>query len=58
MTQHLGLVSVVVRDYDEAVAFYVGTLGFQRTGISNGLGPVSLVAGQPASAGAVGLELG
>ena len=26
--QHLGLVSVVVRDYDEALAFYVGTLGF------------------------------
>lgn len=27
--QSLGLVSVVVRDYDEALAFYVGTLGFQ-----------------------------
>jgi catechol 2,3-dioxygenase-like lactoylglutathione lyase family enzyme len=26
--QHLGLVSVVVREYDEAIAFYVGTLGF------------------------------
>jgi len=25
----LGLVSLVVRDYDEALAFFVGTLGFQ-----------------------------
>jgi catechol 2,3-dioxygenase-like lactoylglutathione lyase family enzyme len=30
MTQHLGLVSLVVRDYDEALAFYVGVLGFER----------------------------
>jgi len=28
VTQALGLVSLVVRDYDEAIAFYVGTLGF------------------------------
>ena len=28
MTQSLGLVSLVVRDYDEALAFFVGTLGF------------------------------
>ncbi len=28
MNQSLGLVALVVRDYDEAVAFYVGTLGF------------------------------
>lgn len=28
MPQHLGLVALVVRDYDEALAFYVGTLGF------------------------------
>jgi catechol 2,3-dioxygenase-like lactoylglutathione lyase family enzyme len=27
--QTLGLVSVVVRDYDEAIAFYVGKLGFE-----------------------------
>jgi len=25
---HLGLVTVVVRDYDEAIAFYTGALGF------------------------------
>lgn len=27
--QSLGLVSLVVRDYDEALAFFVGTLGFR-----------------------------
>lgn len=30
MQQSLSLVSVLVRDYDEALAFYVGTLGFRR----------------------------
>lgn len=29
MEQALGLVSLVVRDYDEAIAFYVDTLGFR-----------------------------
>jgi catechol 2,3-dioxygenase-like lactoylglutathione lyase family enzyme len=28
MPQHLGLVSIVVWNYDQAIAFYVGTLGF------------------------------
>ena len=28
MSQILGLISVVVRDYDEALGFYVGVLGF------------------------------
>ncbi len=28
MPQHLGLVSIVVRDYDEAIDFYVSRLGF------------------------------
>jgi catechol 2,3-dioxygenase-like lactoylglutathione lyase family enzyme len=28
MPQYLGLVSVVVKHYDEAIAFYVGKLGF------------------------------
>ena len=28
MKQAIGLVSLVVREYDEALAFYVGTLGF------------------------------
>jgi hypothetical protein len=30
--QYLGLVSIVVRDYDEALAFYVGKLGFGGNG--------------------------
>jgi catechol 2,3-dioxygenase-like lactoylglutathione lyase family enzyme len=30
MPQHLGLVALVVRDYDEALAFYVDKLGFER----------------------------
>ena len=29
MAQALGLVALVVRDYDEAIAFYVGILGFE-----------------------------
>lgn len=29
MKQHLGLVTLVVRDYAEALAFYVGKLGFE-----------------------------
>jgi catechol 2,3-dioxygenase-like lactoylglutathione lyase family enzyme len=29
MKQRLGLVSLVVRDYDEAIAFFVGKLGFE-----------------------------
>lgn len=28
MTQTLSLVAIVVRDYDEAISFYVGKLGF------------------------------
>jgi catechol 2,3-dioxygenase-like lactoylglutathione lyase family enzyme len=28
MTQHLAAIALVVPDYDEAIAFYVGTLGF------------------------------
>jgi len=28
MQQHLALTAIVVRDYDEAIAFYVGKLGF------------------------------
>lgn len=29
MRQAIGLVSIVVRDYDEALSFYVGALGFE-----------------------------
>jgi catechol 2,3-dioxygenase-like lactoylglutathione lyase family enzyme len=28
MPQYLGLICIVVKDYDEAIAFYVGKLGF------------------------------
>ncbi len=30
MARHLALLSLLVRDYDEALAFYVGKLGFER----------------------------
>ncbi|HEY0452935.1 VOC family protein [Actinophytocola sp.] len=36
---HLGLVALVVRDYDEAIAFYVDALGFElreNTGLGDG----------------------
>ncbi|MEJ2459540.1 MAG: VOC family protein, partial [Novosphingobium sp.] len=29
MAQRLGLTALVVADYDEAIAFYVGKLGFE-----------------------------
>ena len=29
MTQRIGHITLVVRDYDEAIAFYVGVLGFR-----------------------------
>ena len=29
MSQSLALIAVVVRDYDEAIGFYVGKLGFE-----------------------------
>jgi catechol 2,3-dioxygenase-like lactoylglutathione lyase family enzyme len=29
MQQRIGLVTLVVREYDEAIAYYVGTLGFE-----------------------------
>lgn len=29
MTQHLAAIALVVPDYDEAIAFYVGKLGFE-----------------------------
>ena len=39
MTQRIGLVTVVVRDYDEAIAYYTGTLGFELIE-DTALGPV------------------
>ncbi len=29
MTRHIGYVTVLVRDYDEAIAFYTGAMGFE-----------------------------
>ncbi|HMA14641.1 MAG: VOC family protein [Bacteroidota bacterium] len=29
MRQHLGLIALLVRDYDEAIAYFVGKLGFE-----------------------------
>jgi lactoylglutathione lyase len=29
MTQHIGYVALVVRDYDEAIAYYTGALNFE-----------------------------
>jgi catechol 2,3-dioxygenase-like lactoylglutathione lyase family enzyme len=29
MPQHLAAIALIVRDYDEAIAFYVGKLGFE-----------------------------
>lgn len=29
MAQHLGLITVVVDDYDKAISFYISTLGFE-----------------------------
>jgi len=29
MKQHIGYISLLVRDYDEAIAYYTGVLGFQ-----------------------------
>jgi catechol 2,3-dioxygenase-like lactoylglutathione lyase family enzyme len=31
LRQYIGLTAIVVRDYDEAIAFYVGVLGFILT---------------------------
>lgn len=29
MSQHLGLIAILVADYDKALAFYIGKLGFE-----------------------------
>jgi catechol 2,3-dioxygenase-like lactoylglutathione lyase family enzyme len=56
--QSLGLVSLVVRDYDEALAFYVGKLGF--TLIEDSFVPEQnkrWVVIEPPGAGGVGAKL-
>ncbi len=32
MSRHIGMVTLVVRDYDEAIAWYTGVLGFSLVG--------------------------
>lgn len=59
MKQALSLVSVVVRDYDEAIAFYVDTLGF--TLVEDIYQPEQdkrWVVVRPDGSGAAGLVLG
>ena len=60
MIQSLALVSLVVRDYDEAIAFYVGTLGFtlvEDTPLDAPHKRWVVVAPPGASAGATGARL-
>jgi len=45
---HLGLVTLVVRDYDEAIGFYTGALGFElREDTALGDGKRWVVVGPP-----------
>jgi catechol 2,3-dioxygenase-like lactoylglutathione lyase family enzyme len=45
---HLGLVALVVRDYDEAIAFYAGALGFElRADVAQGDGKRWVVVAPP-----------
>lgn len=58
MKQTLGLVSLVVRDYDEALAFYVGKLGFRL--VEDSFVPEQnkrWVVIEPAGAGGLGSKL-
>ncbi len=57
MTQRIAQFTVTVRDYDEALAFYVGTLGFERledTDLGNGKRWVRVA---PKGSGGAGLLL-
>jgi catechol 2,3-dioxygenase-like lactoylglutathione lyase family enzyme len=51
MAQHLALLSLLVRDYDEALAFYVGKLGFslvEDSELGGGKRWVVVAPGRPA----------
>jgi catechol 2,3-dioxygenase-like lactoylglutathione lyase family enzyme len=57
MTQMLGLVALVVREYDEAIAFFVGVLGFELVE-DTPLGPAKRwVVVRPPGSGGAGLLL-
>jgi catechol 2,3-dioxygenase-like lactoylglutathione lyase family enzyme len=51
MAQHLALLSLLVRDYDEALAFYVGQLGFSLVEDSDLGGGKRWVVVAPGAAG-------
>ncbi len=52
MPQHLALVALLVRDYDEAIAFYTGPLGFALVeDTPMGGGKRWVVVGPPGAAG-------
>jgi catechol 2,3-dioxygenase-like lactoylglutathione lyase family enzyme len=52
MTQHLSLTAVLVRDYDEAIGFYVGKLGFTLTADTDQGGGKRWVVVTPSGGGA------
>jgi len=74
MTQSLAALTLVVRDYDEAIAWYVGVLGFElledsdlgggRRGVrvappgNTGTGPLLARAATDAQAAAIGRQAG
>ena len=51
MAQHLALLSLLVRDYDEALAFYVGKMGFSLVEDSHLGGGKRWVVVAPGAAG-------
>lgn len=57
MPQNLSLVSLVVRDYDEAIAFYRDTLGFELVEDTALEPPKRWVVVRPRGPGAAGLLL-
>lgn len=57
MRQRIGLVTLLVRDYDEALAFYVGMLGFTLVEDSPLPGGKRWVVVRPTGAHATGLLL-
>jgi catechol 2,3-dioxygenase-like lactoylglutathione lyase family enzyme len=57
MPQHIAQVTVTVRDYDEALAFYVGKLGFERLEDSDLGGGKRWVRVRPAGSTGAGILL-
>ena len=58
MRQHLALVTLLVRNYDEAIAFYTSVLGFALSADTDmGSGKRWVVVAPPGAAGGSGLLL-